>query len=143
MYGLIQPGYEGTLQNIIKSNPNLVDYKGIVEFDKTVETLSDYFLLMFPTYYYGEGFPGNVVDAYNSALPIIATDWLYNKDVIIDGRNGILVPIKSPDRLADALLSLYYDRDKHYDIAVNNIHDSRKYHPDIVLKDFYAFIDQI
>lgn len=141
MFGLIQPGYEETLQEIIKSNQGIVDYKGIVDYDKTVEKLSSYFAMMFPTYYYGEGFPGNVVDAYNSGLPIIATDWLYNKDVIVDGRNGILVPIKSPTKLADALLTLYYDRDKHFSMIKNNVADSRQYHPDIVLSEFYSFID--
>ena len=143
MFGLIQPGYEETLQEIIKSNQGIVDYKGIVDYDKTVEKLSSYFAMMFPTYYYGEGFPGNVVDAYNSGLPIIATDWLYNKDVIVDGRNGILVPIKSPTKLADSLLMLYYDRDKHFSMIKNNLEDSRQYHPDIVLREFYAFIDNI
>lgn len=141
MYGLVQPGYEQTLQEVVKDNRGFAEYKGIVDYDKTVETLSGYFVMMFPTYYYGEGFPGNVVDAYNSGLPIIATDWLYNKDVIVDGRNGILVPIKSPLKLADALLTLYNDRDLHFNMIKNNIEDSRQYHPDVVLKEFYAFID--
>ena len=99
MYGLVQPGYEETLQEVVKDSRGFAVYKGIVDYDKTVETLSGYFVMMFPTYYYGEGFPGNVVDDYNSGIPIIATDWLYNKDVIVDGRNGILVPIKSPSAL--------------------------------------------
>lgn len=98
--------------------------------------------MLFPTFYYGEGFPGNVIDAYNAALPIIATDWLYNKDVIEDGKNGILVPIKDTHALCDAILSLYHDREKAHEIAMNNIREAAKYTPDQVLATFYKFMDQ-
>ena len=118
-----------------------VEYKGIIDFDKTVECLQQYFVLLFPTYYYGEGFTGNVVDAYNTGLPIIATDWLYNKDIIKDGRNGILVPPKNIEALSSALLKLYNDRHLHYQMAKNNIEDAKQYGPDEVLKDLYSIID--
>lgn len=142
LYGLIQPGFEDWLNNLLEENKDIVEYKGIVDFDKTVETLKDYFLMLFPTYYYGEGFPGNVVDAYNSALPMIATDWLYNKDVIKDGRNGILVPIKDSDAMADAIENLYNNRELHYNMSVNCLEDASQYHPDKVLKSLYNIIDK-
>ena len=142
LYGLIQPGFEEWLDNLLKANEGIAEYKGIIDFDKTVESLQPYFLLLFPTYYYGEGFPGNVVDAYNTGLPIIATDWLYNKDVIKDGRNGILVPTQDVHALADAILKLYNDRQLHYQMAQNCLEDSKPYSPDEVLKDFYNIIDR-
>lgn len=142
LYGLIQPGFENWLNSLIEQNKKIVEYKGIIDFNKTVESLQQYFVLLFPTYYYGEGFPGNVVDAYNTGLPIIATDWLYNKDVIKEGENGILVPIKNVKALADAILKLYNDRQLHYELAKNCLEDSKLYSPDEVLRDFYAEIDK-
>lgn len=142
LYGLIQPGFEEWLEDLLSRNKNIAEYKGIIDFDKTVESLKQYFVLLFPTYYYGEGFPGNVVDAYNTGLPIIATDWLYNKDVIKDGRNGILVPTHSVPALADAIMKLYNDRQLHYQMAQNCLEDSKPYNPDEVLKDFYSIIDR-
>lgn len=141
LYGLIQPGYEEWLEELINKNKSFVTYKGIIDYDKTVESLQSYFAMLFPTYYYGEGFPGNVIDAFNSGLPIIATDWLYNKDVIKDGRNGILVPIKNARALADAILILYKNRQLHYEYAKNCLEDAKLYKPDDVLKDFYSKID--
>ena len=114
IYGLVPDDYANALTKLIDDNKQFVNYKGIIDYDKTVEVLSNYFVMLFPTFYYGEGFPGNVVDAYNSGLPIIATDWLYNKDVICDGRNGVLVPINSPESLASAILDLYNNRERHY-----------------------------
>lgn len=142
LYGLIQPGYEEWLENLIKENSSIVEYKGIIDFDKTVEYLQQYFALLFPTYYYGEGFPGNVVDAYNTGLPIIATDWLYNKDVIKNGRNGILVPVKNSKAIAEAVLELYNDRNMHLEMAKNCLEDSKQYNPDEVLKEFYLEIEK-
>lgn len=142
-YGLLPDSYKERFEQLLKENTGLIEYRGIVLFSKTVETLQEYFSLIFPTYYHGEGFPGNVVDAYNTGLPIIATDWLYNADVIKDGRNGILVPIKNPQAICEAILRLYNDRELTHQIALNNLEDARQYHPDQVLREFYGFIDNV
>lgn len=141
-YGLISSSYEKTFEKLLSENKSIAKYKGIVDFDKTVDTLQQYFAMLFPTYYHGEGFPGNVVDAYNAGIPIIATDWLYNKDVIRDGRNGILVPIQNPQKLSEALLKLYHDRELARIISLNNLEEAKKYQPDIVLKDLYELLEK-
>lgn len=141
-YGLLPKKYEERLAELLKENVSFLKYHGIVEYDKTVETLTPYFAMLFPTYYHGEGFPGNFVDAFNTGLPVIATDWLYNKDLIKDGENGLLIPIKNPEALCDAILKLYNDRQLHQQIALNNLKKAADYGPDAVLKDFYEFIEK-
>jgi glycosyltransferase involved in cell wall biosynthesis len=142
IFGLLPDNYKDRFCQLLNENKGLITYQGIVDFDKTVETLKNYFALLFPTYYYGEGLPGNVVDAYNAGLPIIATDWLYNHEVIENGRNGILVPIQNPKELCNALLMLYRNRALAYQIALNNLNDAKRYQPDQVLHEFYAFLDR-
>lgn len=141
IYGIIAPEYEDEFYNLAKENKDIVSYGGVLDYDKTADTLKSYFAMLFPTYYYGEGFPGNVIDAYNAGIPIIATDWLYIKDVVVDGKNGILVPIKDSDALCDALLNLYNDREKAKEIALNNIKSAESYTPDEVLAEFYEYMD--
>lgn len=141
MYGLVPAFYKERLQEILDQNKGLVQYNGIIDYDKTVKTLSNYFVMLFPTYYHGEGFPGNVIDAYNSALPIIATDWLYNSDVVLDNKTGLLVSIKNPQALSEAILTLYHDRKLRHTLAINSLREAPKYAPDKVLADFYAIID--
>lgn len=143
IYGLLPDAYKERFQELLDTNKGLVEYKGIVYFNKTVETLQEYFALLFPTYYYGEGFPGNVVDAYNTGLPIIATDWLYNSDIIKDGVNGILVPIKNPGAISNAILKLYNDRELALKIGLNNLESAKEYQPDKVLSELYDFLDSI
>lgn len=141
MYGLVPAFYKERLQEILDQNKGLVQYNGIIDYDKTVETLNKYFVMLFPTYYHGEGFPGNVIDAYNSALPIIATDWLYNSDVVLDNKTGLLVPIKNPKALSEAILKLYNDRQLRQTLAINSLREAPKYSPDKVLAGFYEIID--
>lgn len=141
MYGLVPAFYKERLQEILDQNKGLVQYNGIIDYDKTVKTLSNYFVMLFPTYYHGEGFPGNVIDAYNSALPIIATDWLYNSDVVLDNKTGLLVSIKNPQALSEAILTLYHDRKLRHTLAINSLREAPKYAPDKVLADLYAIID--
>lgn len=141
MYGLVPEFYKDRLQEILNQNKGLVQYNGIIDYNKTVETLSNYFVMLFPTYYHGEGFPGNVIDAYNSALPIIATDWLYNSDVVLNNRTGLLVPVKNPKALGDAIVKLYNNRELRQELAINSLREVPKYAPDKVLADFYEIID--
>lgn len=141
VYGIVDPNYENIFQKLLEENHDVVSYGGVLDYDKTADTLKKYFAMLFPTHYYGEGFPGNVIDAYNAGIPIIATDWLYIKDVVIDDKNGILVPIKNSDALCDALLGLYNDREKAYKFALNNIKTAEKYTPNKVLAEFYEYMD--
>lgn len=142
IYGITAEDYRETFELLLKENGDFVTYGGVLDFDKTTETLKNYFAMLFPTFYYGEGFPGNVVDAYNAGLPMIATDWLYNKDVIENGKNGILIPIKDADALCNTILSLYNDREKAFEFSMNNVHAAEQYKPDQVLTEFYQTLDE-
>ena len=137
MYGVVPEYYKRDFDKLLHENERFVKYRGILRYDKTVETLHNYFALLFPTYYYGEGLPGNIVDAYNSALPIIATDWKYNSDVIINNHNGLLVPPQNPYKLSKSILYLYNHRNIAYDMRLNNLKAAEIYNPDVVLSDLY------
>ena len=141
MYGIVAAKHNTWFEKIKEKYQDIGKYCGVVNYDQTVDTLRQYFALIFPTYYHGEGFSGNVVDACFSGVPIIATDWLYNKDVIHDGENGILVPIKNSQAIADAILKLYRDRELAHNMAVNNVRASKLYAPENVLKALFRDLD--
>jgi glycosyltransferase involved in cell wall biosynthesis len=71
-----------------------VEYRGLLNLRDTnnYDELAKYDVMLFPTYWHGEGFPGIVIDAYISSLPIIASDWNLNKDVIEEGQTGWIIP---------------------------------------------------
>lgn len=53
-----------------------------------------------------EGFSISLIEALASGIPIVATDAGSNSEIIDNGINGMIVPIKRPDVLADALYLL-------------------------------------
>lgn len=91
-YGKIEYDYQYLFNKQVASLPN-VSYKGFLDLRdvKNYELLSDYDAFLFPTYWSGEGFPGVIIDAYIAGLPIIATDWNLNKDIIKEGLTGFLI----------------------------------------------------
>jgi glycosyltransferase involved in cell wall biosynthesis len=56
-----------------------------------------------------EGFPVALMEALALGLPVVATAVGGIPDGVTDGREGLLVPAGSPDRLADAVLRLAAD----------------------------------
>lgn len=103
-YGPIKETYKSTFHEKINEYEN-VTYKGVLDFSNPAnyDLLSLYDVMLFPTYWEGEGFPGIVVDACVAGLPIIASDWSMNREVVEDGVTGWIIPSKDVEALANAM----------------------------------------
>ena len=49
------------------------------------------------------------MEAAASGLPVIATDTVGCVDAVVEGRTGTLIPRRSPDRLAEAIIGYLDD----------------------------------
>jgi glycosyltransferase involved in cell wall biosynthesis len=58
---------------------------------------------------YGEGAPRSLIEAAACAKPLVATDVRGCREVVIDGHNGLLVPVRDAQKLADAVIRLAGD----------------------------------
>lgn len=102
-YGEIAPDYQ-TFRDKVVSLPN-VSYKGFIDLrdTKNYDIISQYDAMLFPTFWHGEGFPGIMIDAFIAGLPVIATDWHLNKDIVNSGKNGFLINPNDPGELYEAM----------------------------------------
>ena len=60
---------------------------------------------------YREGLPTAVVEAAACGRPVVATDVPGCREVVRDGENGFLVPVRNPQALAEAFIRLLEDPD--------------------------------
>ena len=74
-----------------------------------------------------EGMPNAIMEAMACGLPIVATDISGHRELIEHGKNGLLVLLKSPKALAEAIKTLIKDRDLRERMKNNNIKKIESY----------------
>lgn len=118
----------------VRCNPLLDDTNAIRE-------LSKHYLLLFPTYYEGEGFPIALVESMKAGLPVVATDWHFNAEIIEDGRTGRIYKRDGALSLSDVILELIMNKDIVSKMRVECVKESEKYNPDSILSDLYRRLE--
>ena len=128
IYGLIDPSYKDKFNQIMSRTSSCVQYKGIVPYDKSVEAIKDYSALLFPTFWDGEGFPGTIIDAYSAGLPVIATEWNCNAELVTEGITGFLYPRENKDGLKETIITFM---NTNVDgLRINCLQEAEKYTPE-------------
>lgn len=67
-------------------------------------------IVAFPSYY-REGVPKSLIEACAVGRPIVTTDSVGCKDVVDDGVNGFLIPVRDSEALAQKLRILFDDKE--------------------------------
>lgn len=81
-------------------------YKGVLNEGELIDVLLENDVLLLPTYFEGEGYPGIIVESLSVAMPVITTDWKAINEIITSGYNGLLCLPKSESSLLEQIRSL-------------------------------------
>lgn len=127
IYGIIASDYEDAFNNIMKQMPSYIEYKGAINQSESINVIKDYDLLIFPTYYSGEGVAGTLIDAMLSGVPVIASDWRYNNEVIKNGYNGYLYKSKDNTELYKLIGKTLSEKEKLIEMKKNCLVESKRY----------------
>lgn len=105
--------YKQIVESRLRVLPN-TKYQGKLDLmsHEGFNILSSYDVMLFPTYWNGEGFPGVVIDSYIAGLPLIASDWNFNAEFIDDGVTGVIIPSKDKDALCEAMRKVIVDKSR-------------------------------
>jgi glycosyltransferase involved in cell wall biosynthesis len=118
-YGL--PSQDYSEEYFSSLGMSTVKYQGFLDLKSNAgyNILSEYDVMLFPTFFAGEGFPGILIDAFIAGLPVVASNFHANPEVIIDGKNGILIEPKS---VTDLSLIMRKFINREYDLpAMQNV----------------------
>ena len=135
IYGQIDENQAQWFDSLQKRFPDGVRYRGIVKFSESVSTLKDYFLLLFPTYYEGEGFAGTVIDALTAGVPVIASDWKYNPEIVSDDV-GIIFQHQNVTALSGILEKCFQNPESLNQMKANCTFKAKCYTTEKVIDDF-------
>lgn len=131
IYGHVDEGYVARFEEILQTFTKAIQYKGMIQYDKSAEAIKDYYALLFSTCWKREGFPGTIVNAFSAGLPVIATDLNCNSEIVTNKANGILYPNEDIMNLKDAIEYLIKDTENIQTMKMNCISTAKKYQPDI------------
>lgn len=129
IYGPIEKGQEEWFEKALNKYSNICSYKGVVQFEKSVDVLKDYFALLFPTRFYTEGMPGTIIDAMFAGLPVIARRWAWCDNMITNGVNGISYDFEHPELLNDILERIIDNPQIIFDMKKNCVKKAEEYSP--------------
>lgn len=133
IYGEIEAGNEKWFSSLLTQCGDSVKYCGTVDPSKSVDTIKDYFALLFPTRYASEGIPGTVIDAYFAAVPVICSKWSNYADMVDDGITGICYEFCDTEDLKKKLIFAKDNINAFNEMKLNCLKRSKLYTPRVAM----------
>ena len=143
LYGQPDEAYRERFEELLKDLPKEIRYCGVAPGDKADQLLRQYFLLLFPTTFDGEGFPGTLVDAFFAGLPVIATDWNHNGELLAHGKTGYLYDPNTPALLSDLIEYAVEHPDEIVSMRKACLEEAKKYTLEMVMPIIFEKIDYL
>lgn len=134
IYGQVDSNQTEWFEKVQSKFPSYVKYRGIINYSDSTNVLKNYFALLFPTYYEGEGFAGTAIDAFSAGVPVIASDWKYNNEVIKNNVNGKLFETHNINQLTKILVDAAENYQNWNEMKEKCIQDANQYSPRNVMK---------
>lgn len=134
IYGPVEEDYRQEFEQILKTRSNCVRYLGCIPQDQSVEVLRRSFMLLFPSVYRGEGMPGTIIDAFSAGLPVIATNWHFNGELVHSGETGYCYDWQCPQLLAEHMLHAVTHPEEVDAMRQSCLTEVKKYAPDTVME---------
>lgn len=136
----IDPVKEDTLMQI-KNSP-CIDFVGSKYGDDLLAYYAASDCFVFPSY--REGFPNTVMEAGAMDLPCIVTDINGSREIIEDGKNGVIIPSQDADALYQAMKEMVENKEMR-SIYASNARKmiAERFEQGFVRKCLYDFYDDI
>ncbi|WP_223774475.1 glycosyltransferase family 4 protein [Streptomyces sp. 135] len=91
-----------------------------------------------------ECLPMNLIEAMSAGVPVVSADCDYGpREIITDGEDGILVPIRDVDAMAGALLKLMTNPELRAKMGAAAQSASRRYLPSVIASRWEALLTQL
>ena len=107
IYGSEMAGFDPSVFEQYKN----INYFGEKSHEIVLGAMQSHDLLVFPSYYEGEGYPGVIIEALQLGMPVVATRWKALPELIEHEKSGLLISPRSVPELLDAINRLRKEKD--------------------------------
>jgi glycosyltransferase involved in cell wall biosynthesis len=90
-----------------------------------------------------EGFPTVVMEAMICEVPVIATDIPGTNELVFDEETGLLVLIKDPDSIFDAIVKIVDDPPLRHNLTIKAKNHAEKFSMENIAKNYYQLYKEI
>lgn len=88
--------------SLLEGHPR-ADYGGVLAREDVPRVLSEHDLLVYPSYFRGEGYPNAILEAFQCGVPVVAARWGGVPELVEHEESGLLVEPRSVDALRSAI----------------------------------------
>lgn len=134
IWGPVEGAYKRQFDLLLENSGQAVNYQGCIDYSESVGALTGHLALLFPTHWDGEGFPGTIVDAYTAALPVIASDWNANSELIENFQTGWVYPNENLSSLYESIDWAIKNKQKMLEMRANCHKKAMEYTPEISMR---------
>ena len=139
-YGPINEQYkEEFLHNI--NEYKFMQYGGIVPPQKVYKILNQNDVLILPTYYDGEGFPGSIIDAYIAGIPVIVSRWKDLPEYVEERKTGFTFNLQNKTEFFSCIDQLLESPELLYNMKVHAREKSKEYCEETAWKIIRRYIE--
>ena len=138
-FGPIMDDVRDEFLDRLKSVSN-AHYCGVAEPGTGTQLITNYDVLILPTYYETEGHPGVLIEAMHAGVPVISTQVRTFTELVADGINGFLVPPQDCRMLAEAINHLVKDPSLRKEMGQANFSKGREFRADFVVAQLLKIV---
>lgn len=102
-------------------------YEGILDPNQINNTLNHFDVLVLPTRYPGEGFPGAILDAYISGIPVIVSNWKDIAEFVEIEKTGFVFELNEEENFGKFIYKLYNNNNLLKAMKLNSFEKSKEY----------------
>lgn len=145
IYGTFLQEDKAWFEKLMEKASSSIRYNGRIDRKDSIEVLSKYDLMLFPTKHSGEGVPGGMIDCYEAGLPIVTCNTSYMNRIIHNEKTGFVYEGDSSDGLENAILQYTegFESSKKRELRVNCQEEARRYDTDSVITSLIMTINGI
>lgn len=140
IYGKIDDEIEEAFMRMVERNKAFVKYKGVASPDESSSILKDYYMMVFPTKFFEEGFPGAILDVFAAGIPILSSHFRNYDDLLKDHYNSLVFDLNNFEDFQEKLIYACEHPNEICSMRSNSAAEYKKYSPE---KEIRVLVDRL